>query len=522
MRKFDGLWSEERVKDLIIAHEGRSHSECASYLSQKWDCLVTRDSVKNKFNSLNALKDVSGKVVNVEPSKSRDAYNKEVSDEGNKEKRTYIVTSAIAGCSLDKEFYSSIKTFCKYNNAKLVVFPMRGPKSLNEEYNQDVLQALENDFYTDYTFNSNIEGFDIMLSPTASNPLTGLYKIAEKSSVLIASPKQNMEVIPTGNVGFPHILQGTGAITKAIYSNNKIGLLAGNDHVVGAIIVQCSDNEIFHIRQVQANTKDGSFCDLDKIYKADKVESEKAEAFVLGDIHNGYQDESAMKAGQEQIDLLKPKYIALHDLFDSHSVSHWLENNITQKANRDGIFLTLKSELTALWDFLKDFSTKNKNSKILIVASNHIDHLSRYIDEQRFSMDYSNYRVALELAMYRLDGLNILQTYIEKNFGKLKNVVWLDRNDDYKVLDCYLGIHGDQGNNGARGSIGAIEKAYHSAFVGHSHQPKINSDVYMVGTCTRFNLPYVQGGSSWLHTNGVLHSDGSKQLITSIKGSWRL
>lgn len=517
-KKFNGDWTEDRIKDLIISHKGRNHTETAINLSHKWGVVVTRDIVKNKFNRLIELKK---QQPDAEPTKSREYYDKIASDRGCKGKRTYFVTSAIAGCSLAKNFFDSVKTFCDDKKARLVVLPCRGALSKDEEYNQDVLDELEKYFFTEYTFNSNICAFDIGLSPTTVNPLAGLYRIAEETSVIIASPKQSMEVIPVGNVSIPHLLHSTGSITTGIYGQNKVGLLAGNDHVIGGIILEVEDDRIFHIRQVRS-AEDGSFCDLDKKYSANKVQPNNASAVVLGDIHNGFQHPKAMKAWDELIKLVNPKYIALHDLFDSHSISHHLENNITQKSNRQEPFSTLRMEIDSLWKFISDFSSEYKKSNILIVASNHNEHLDKYIDNGRFFMDYPNYRTALELAMYRLDGLNILKAFIEKNYGKLKNIFWLKRDEDFKVHGCQLSAHGDYSFNGGKGSINGLEKVYHNAIVGHSHSPRIQSDLFQVGTSTRFDLPYLTGGSTWLHASAVLHNDGNKQMIIAIDGSWRI
>lgn len=521
MNKFDGNWTEEKIKDMLIAHKGRSHTDTALNLSQKWGVLVTRDAVKNKYNSLNTTK-LSEKAINAEPNKSREYYDREASDEGKNGKRVYFVTSAVAGCALDENFFKAVKQFCKHRDAKLVVFPMRGITSKDEEYNEDVLRELECSFYTDYVFNSNIEGFDIGMSPTQINPLTGLERIAERSSVLIASPKQNMDTIPVGNVGIPHIIQSTGAITRPLYSQNRIGLLASNDHVIGGIILEIENDHIFHVRQVQAD-KTGSFYDVNFLYTPAGVKNDAiAEAFVLGDIHCGNEDPTAIKAWKEVIKEVKPKYVLFHDLFDSQSISHHLENNITAKANRENIFALLQSELDNLCDFLTNISKEFKETTFMVVASNHDEHLNRYLDEGRFVRDHHNYRLALELALYRCDRLNPIEEYLNHRYGLIKNLKWLRRDEDFKIAGVQLAVHGDHGPNGARGSLGGLEKSYHNSITGHAHSPKILRDAWQVGTSTKFVMNYNVGPSSWLHASCLLYNNGQRQLIISVDGSWRI
>lgn len=520
MNKFDGNWTEERTKDLIIAHKNRNHRETALNLSQKWNLVVTRDVIKNKYNSLNVEK-ITTKVLNAEPNKSREFYDKVQDDSKLKDKRIYFITSAIAGCSLNENFFKSIQNFIKDRNAKLVVFPMKGIGNKDEEYNDDVIKNLEQSFYTEYIFNNNIEGLDIGASPTQINPLAGLERIADRTSVIISSPKQNMVSIPNSNINLPHILQSTGTVTNPSYSQNRIGLLASNDHVMGGIILEIENEEIFHFRQVQAD-KNGIFFDLDKMYSPDKISKAQADAFVWGDLHIGNHDEKAVSSWYEVMDLIKPKNIFLHDTIDAGSVNHHEQHNITARANRDEIFQTLKGELDYAANFIKSLTSKYKSTKFFAVRSNHDEHIDRYLNETRFVNDPFNYRVALQLAIYKLDGFNPVEKYFDSTIGKIKNLVWLKRDQDIKINGTQMAVHGDKGSNGSFGSVTGFEKAYNNCIIGHSHSPSILRDTFQVGTSTKLKLNYNAGASSWLHCSCLLYPTGQKTLIISIDGKWRI
>lgn len=520
MQKFSGVWSEELIKELIISHQGRSHRECAIHMSNKHGVEFTRDSVKNKFVSL------GGKVTaeQIEPLKNRDYFDKIVSDEGKNSKRTYFVTSAIAGFGINQKFLKSIKTFCSARKAKLIILPMRGVASKLEEFSKDTLKTIEDHIYTEYTFNSNLECFDIGLNPTAINPLTGLNRLAQKkASLLIASPKQNLESIPTSNSKTPHLLQSTGTISEPSYSNNRIGILAKEDHIVGGIVVEVENDEIFHIRQVQA-AKDGSFYDLDKKYKVNGFEKAEAAAMVWGDLHAGSENEEAVESWAEVMSLMKPKHVFLHDIFSSSSVNHHESHNLTAQANRKFPYTSLKEELDYLISFMIDWTKMFPKVNYVAVASNHDEHVSRYLNEGRYIYDPKNLRTSLELGMYLCDGKNPIEAYIEnkrKEQGFKLNLKWLKRDEDFKVEGVQCAAHGDLGANGTKGTLLSTEKSYFNSVTGHLHSPRIYRQAYQVGTSTELRLNYTKGPSSWLNTSCLIYPGGFKTLITSIGGKWK-
>lgn len=522
MKPFDGIWSEERITDLVNLHKGRSHPETAELLSKKWNCYITRDSVKNKYTRLQEIVDVPSAAIKVEPAKNRDFFSRTQSDERLKMPRVYFVTSAIAGATLNTKFLRSIEKFLEDRGAKLVVLPMRGVVSRKEQYSEEVLEELSDSFYTEYIFNYSLEAYDLCLSPKQANPLVGTARIAQKRSCLIvASPKQNMETTPVAVYNIPHIIHSTGTITNPNYDNTRIGKIAIEDHIVGGLIVEVEDQTVFHLRQVQAD-KDGSFYDLDKKYTPKGVETATAEAFIPGDIHNGSQDPTAMKAWDEVIKTTRPKTVVFHDLFDSRSVSHHEDHNLSKKSNRPEEYRLLKNELDLLGEFLTNQKKKYPWVNFYAAASNHPEHLDSFLDSGRFIFDHHNYRLALELAIYRVDGKNPIEEYLDKNFGQRAKIKWLTRSDSLVISGVEVGAHGDLGPNGSRGSLIGVERSYRNSVVGHSHTPRIYRSAWQVGTSTMLRLSYNRGPSSWLHASCLVYKNGQRQLIISIGGKWRV
>lgn len=523
MAKFNSQWTDEKIKDLLLAHKGKSHAETAMILTQKWGESLSRDSVKNKYNSLKGYVDSTGKekeVVSVP--KNREFFNRTQSDEGKKGKRTYVVTSVIAGCAIDKPFFASLETFLADKKAKLVVLPMRGVISKGEEYTEDVLEVLSDSFYTKYVFNSNLEALDLFASPTQADPLTGLYKYAQKkSNIILASPKQEMKSVPVSNVKMPHILRSTGTICEPEYNDNRIGFLSAEDHQIGALIVEVLDNEFFYVREIQAS-EDGSFIDLDKKYNAKLIEGSTADAMVFGDLHVGQIDQPALDVWTEVLNVVKPKSVFLHDVFDSLSISHHLENNLTQRSGLPEFAKTLEIELDNLCRFLSDYVIPKKDISFYAVASNHDSHVMKYINEGRFFKDYTNYRIALKLALYMCDGKNPVAAYVEEKLGKIKNLTWLEVDQDLKIHDIQLASHGHIGIHGSFGSIASAEKSYYKAIIGHSHVSGIQGGIWSVGTTTKLKLSYNTGPSAWSHSSALIHPNGNRQLIFSINGKWKI
>jgi len=84
-----------------------------------------------------------------------------------------------------------------------------------------------------------------------------------------------------------------------------------------------------------------------------------------------------------------------------------------------------------------------------------------------------------------------------------------------------LGMHGNRGLNGSRGSIRNLRRIGVKSVIGHSHCPGIDEGCYQVGTSTRLRLDYNHGASSWLNAHGIVHADGKRQIVVIVDGNWR-
>lgn len=444
-----------------------------------------------------------------------------------KECKKFIITTAVMGCEKHDGFYKSIKTYCTKNNAQLLILTSADPRaSVGWILDKDLAnEAVVN---KDLKLNSNLFISTIKLSAKQMDPIINLERIGQrKGSFIYASPKQRMKVTPTSNEKMPHVLYTTGAITSPNYDSDhymsqRTAVIAKEDHILGALVVEIENNEIFHIRHIQAD-KTGSFIDLGIKYSSNETKKEDGAAIIFGDWHSGETDPKVMDAYDKICKDIKPEYGIVHDLFNGMSINHHEKNNILLKAQRaEQDQLCLKNEMKCVGKDLDIISKWVK--KIVVVKSNHDEFLDRYLMEGLYVGDPHNHRFSLELALKILDKKDPLKEAVEiASNKKYNNIKWLKRNDEFKIAGVQLAAHGDCGSNGAKGSIKSAENSYGDCIIAHSHTPQILRGVYCVGTSTHLRLEYNQkGASSWLQSFCLLYKNGSRQIINLIDGKYTI
>ena len=455
---------------------------------------------------------------------SRDSLG-DIKKKANNKTKRYFVTGAVANAYADREFLESINTYCKENNAELVILAMRGVRSKYNEYDISLRNLIDSNFVTEFKFNSNLVAYDFMLNPQMINPLTGIIRFGQKShSVIVASPKQQYTTIPSANGEYPHIVLSTGVITEPSYLPSRQGRLANQDHIKGGLIVEVVDNDRYHVRHIQVDDKHG-FYDLDKYYIGNEVRDVKVSGIVMGDYHVGDHDPEVIANWKEVVDLLEPKYLVWHDIFNGASINHHIYRDINAKAKVPEDRNVLGNELLMVANELQSWTSTYPKLKHIIVKSNHDEWLEQYLSTGLYVNDPFNYRLSLSLATDLYDGKDPLESFVSGNLSKkdMNKIKFLSRTDSFKIEGIECGIHGDKGNNGARGSLNSAEISYGRSVTAHSHQSKILRSTWQVGTSTYLQLDYNKGGGSgWINSSCVIYPNGSRTFITSIDGEWRL
>ena len=432
--------------------------------------------------------------------------------------KTYVVTSAQTDTPINKRFLDSLENYCIENKAELLIVPIIGKPSDEGHFDERV--SLQEIVSTHKKLNDNIRVENYNIKPQQIDPTTGLARFTQlDSTTLFASPKQRMKLVPNSVVKIPRILMSTGVISKPNYADNRLGYIAAKDHVYGAVIVDVINSTDYHFRGVRAN-KDSTFVDLGKRYSPLDVAPAALEALVLGDIHLGDTDPGVMKANINMIGEYRPKRVFLHDLFNGHSVNHHLwDKSISRASLYEGGLWSLEEELRMSHEFLSEMA--QIVPEVIVVASNHHEFLNKYLESGRYAEDAGNLKTAAKLIPGFINGEDPYKLGVQL-FGKLpKNVKFLSRDEDYKVLDWQLGVHGDKGANGARSNIQEKERSYGKSITAHTHTPEILRNTYIVGTSTYTQVDYNVGPSSWMNTNGLLWNDANVQLVNVINGKYR-
>ncbi|MCB0802849.1 MAG: hypothetical protein KDB74_07105 [Flavobacteriales bacterium] len=504
---------------------------------------VSRDAIRSAYTSLESLEEHARKThpevfenVLDKHCFTKDKFEFLKSDIS--QYKRFVITTAICGIdNLDINFYNSIKTYCEHNNAKLLVIPVQDPANRFVKSNWNLDKRLQDDLlvFDDLRLNSNVSIRAIKLSAKQIDPVTGLDRLGQsKGSFIFGSPKQRMRPVSVGEEKMPHVFMSTGSISvntsyeSDYYFSKRTEYLAKHDHIVGAIIVEIEDDDIFHYRTIKANHK-GEFIDLAVKYTPTKREFIGVQGFVLGDWHSGETDKTAANAWKEVAQETKPNILVVHDFFNGKFNNHHdAENTIVRAKLALQNKISLQREIECCIRDLNKLSTLAKT--VYIVRSNHDEVIERYIREGRYLDDPINLDLASKLISPMIHNHMCLQ-YLVENLHTLcstkykltaKNIKWLRRDESLKISGIECGAHGDVSKNNAKGSIKNIELGYGPCVVGHSHTPEILREVYRVGTSSILRPDYVRGPSTWMHTSCLIYKDGSRQLINSINGSWKL
>jgi len=453
--------------------------------------------------------------------------------------KRYVITAAQNVTPVHSKFFKSLENYCNHNNAELIIIPLRyqNPTSLF------TLQQKQNDYWdvprdalyktrADLTSNLTLLG-DIKTQPTAAKPLTGFESIGGAKSGILGHPKLQMKCIPTPHHHLPKMMITTGVCTVANYSDTKAGKKGEFHHTLGALVVEIAD-DMFYWRHLNA-LKNGTFIDLWLKYTPEGVsKAPAAGGLIMGDTHVRFIDPAVERAtfqGKDSImNTLSPQALVWHDLNDNYSRNpHHRLNPFVEMAKRKEEMHRVREEMEEAIDFMRTRTKKGQRS--IVVGSNHVDFMTRWIMDTDWRRDPDNAEFYLEtaLAMARsskmtANGADYVDpfTYWAQKELDPSRFVFPARNQSYTIRGIEVNLHGDQGPNGARGSIEGFRRIGAKTIVGHSHTPGIEEGCYQVGTSTHLRLEYNEGPSSWLNTHCVIYANGKRALLNVIDGAWRI
>jgi hypothetical protein len=361
--------------------------------------------------------------------------------------RVFVVTSAVTGRDPFEAGLKSIESYCKENEAALLILPCSDPAAQKEskaKWQMSHKLPKKSIVFRDLPLNDNIILSTIKMSAKQLQPLTGLKRIGKRGgTTIVASPKQFLEYNTiTNKKQIPRGLASTGAITRAdyrteMYMSERTAYLAESDHVYGGWIIEVKNGKIFHMRNFRIDPKTGSFCDLNKKYYANgKVETVTAELVQIPDYHVLSTDPVARQVAKEIVDLVKPDYMTLEDFFDGITINpHERHNFVAQSLKVQKNLDKLDFELKACRDEI-DYLCGWPAKELIFKYGNHEDFLKRWICDGEFMNEPQNKLLGMKLNLAMEEHGKMPFEYAMRDLYGLKDpskVKFLGINDSFMV-----------------------------------------------------------------------------------------
>lgn len=449
--------------------------------------------------------------------------------------KTFVITSAQNNTNVHEKFLESIKQFCKFNDAELLigkfVYNKNGFQNGQTEdediyydtplanYLIDDLTQLADDLF--FTANLNI-------LPTAKMPLNGFESLQGNASIIAPTSKIALQSVATMKNDVVKMMYGTGTVTLKNYIQKKAGQVAESAHSYGACIVTIDDDGIWFVRHIETDHT-GIFQDLTTVYSPDTVTPNINIAGVtFGDFHSEKMDYPELAICKKIVQDMKPPHAFVHDLFDMSTRNHHNKQSghFLHKMHEMGFSVRNDLEVTArVLNYFSDLDVQ-----LNIVESNHDQALQKWIDDPvyNYKTDPQNAEIFLELqlAMYQnvLNNDFILLEHALKNTKDLEmdhsmlNFLMVD--ESFKVAGIECAVHGHIGMNGSRGNPRQFQKLNKPMNTGHTHQCSIYGNVYTSGVTGSLDMGYNQGAGSWTHSHTLIYSNGFRTIITTKNGRY--
>ena len=455
--------------------------------------------------------------------------------------RTFFITAAQNATPVHIEWWRVIEKICAHRNAGLVVLPMRykNPTSSwkGSQENSEHWDRLVTEYLTSMRHELNqyltVLG-NIKIQPTAADPLTGIEPVTGGSSAIVAHTKIQTRTVATPQNRMAKLLMTTGACTQQNYSDTRAGRVGEFHHSLSGLIVEVVNSKRFHVRRVHFDTKTLSATDAmrgERYYRDRVVTAPRALALVTGDWHDPFTDEKVIKATfgpGGMVEVCRPQHVIYHDSTDGYPVNpHHGNNPFMRVAKRQSGLDSVRTSLESLRDFIAEHTVKDTSN--VVVTSNHDDFLTRYIVNSDWREDPANAEWYLETALQMVRNTKLTKrgteypnafVYWMRRYGLPQTRV-LDEDESFMLANVELGMHGNKGPNGARGSIRNLRRIGVKSVIGHSHTPGEDEGSTQVGTSTGLRLEYNSGPSSWLQAHCALNDDGKRQLAVIVDGHYK-
>lgn len=224
----------------------------------------------------------------------------------------------------------------------------------------------------------------------------------------------------------------------------------------------------------------------DRKIQINKKDKDWFSVVKLSDWHVPFHDETALKLGFEFCKRVRPDVIVIDEASDFYQISRFDKDPERIKT------ANLQLELNIVKDYFKQLRKMCPNSRIILISSNHLDRLKKYL-----------WRISPEL--HSLDALQI------KNLLNLKeyNIEYRE----YFLYNNYLIKHGDLVRpQSCYTAAGEFNKEFMSGMSGHSHRGGVfysskrgGAYSWIESGCLCLLSPeYIPGVSNWQQGLGYI------------------
>lgn len=441
-----------------------------------------------------------------------------------KNSKYYIVTWEQNETPLHENLWRNILAYKEFLNAELSVILGRykNPTSVHVDVKHESWNPVTKPYWD--TNRHDIHKYltvlaDVKIQPTACTPLTGLELITGETTTIVGHPKLDLKAIPVLEGHPKKLLLTTGAITLPNYTDSKAGKRGEFHHALGFTIVEIKDEEVFFIRQVEAD-ENGNFIDLYyEVEDGQVYDLDYADSLVWGDTHIGSINKKILPGTINLIERLAIEVEVHHDLADGASVNNHIVKNPIEQYKR---MMEDKDDVQKELDDIVKFLDDGRETTKVIVQSNHNDRFDRWVVNQDWKKDIKNAIPYLKYTTALLEGKanKGVLAYVLENAFDPEEVICLDYDDSYVINGFELAHHGHLGSNGSKGTLESFRKMSTKMVIGHYHTPARVDKVLTVGTSSNLREGYNKGASNWLNAHVLIHKNGTAQHVIFVNGEY--
>lgn len=359
---------------------------------------------------------------------------------------------------------------------------------------------------------------------TKSSPLSTWASYKGRKSGIFPHPRLALE---SGGVAGGRAVKfnyTTGVVTIPHYIQKGPGQRAEDLHSLGGLVVEIGDDGRWFVRQLVFRR--GVIQDLDVVATAGgDVRHRRVEAITWGDLHVPHVDPRVAEASWGEgpgsmLSVLRPREQHVHDVIDFYARNHHDVDNPRLMFRRFALGLSsIEDEIAKAAAVLRQMA---RASKVYVVDSNHDRALTRWLDgrDRRFDAANALFWLKANAAAFEAEAggygreFGVLAHAMKKVSKLPGRVVFLPEDASHRVGDVEVALHGDRGENGARGTTRGLARLGDRVTSAHTHSAEIRDGLYCVGTSSRLDLDYVHGPSSWSHSHVVTYPNGARAIVT--------